>query len=66
LNSGSLITNFFEYVQADKECLQSKIENIYINTLETFFYAKQHHISPIAAAKQLVKTYLDIVQIRKN
>ena len=66
INAGSLITNYFEYVQADKEHLQAKIEKIYMNTLETFFYAKQHNIAPIVAAKKLVKTYLNQVQIRKN
>lgn len=66
INAGSLITNYFEYAQLDKEHLQAKIEKIYINTLETFFYAKQHNLAPVQAAKKLVKTYLHQVQIRKN
>ena len=66
INAGSLITNYFEYNQLDKDHLQAKIEKIYITTLETFFYAKQRNIAPITAAKQIIKTYLNEVQIRKN
>ena len=66
INAGSLITNYFEFIQADKDHLQAKIEKIYITTLETFFYAKQKNSAPITAAKKIVKTYLNQVQIRKN
>lgn len=66
INTGSLINDYYELTEGNNCLVQSKIDNIYLKTLETYFCANQKNIPPYLAAKQIAEEHIQQVQIRKN
>ena len=66
INTGGLINDYYELTEGNNCLVQSKIDNIYLKTLETYFCANQKNITPYIAAKQIAEEHIKQVQIRKN
>ena len=66
INAGGLINSYYELTEGNNCLVQSKIDNIYLKTLETYFCANQKNLPPYLAAKQIAEEHIKHVQVRKN